>query len=139
MSDSFHEAIAQEVVWKNDEVRRFAVALVAKALETCRMGEDCTFTTDIVPDELRGDGPGIAGSVVELLKNAHVIEPVGITQAGEWYPKRLKSTRPGCKSRYLCVHRLVSVGVARAFLKRNAEGRMQNAETVGELRQAELV
>lgn len=109
------EAIHQQIAWKNSEMRSFAVALVRHALEQAG-GE---FTTDIVPDSERGDGQGIAGSVVELLKNAGVIEPVGITQQGVWYPKREISKRPNCKSRYLCVHKLTSRAIAEAFLQRN--------------------
>jgi hypothetical protein len=108
-------AVDQQIVWKNSEMRRFSTALVRHALASGA----ATFTTDIVPDAERGDGQGIAGSVVELLKNASVIEPVGITQQGEWYPKREISTRPNCKSRYLCVHRLVSRSIAEEFLRRN--------------------
>ena len=124
MNTDLLEPISQEVVWKNDEVRRFAVALVAAALE-CGAEE---WTTDLVPDAVRGSGQGIAGSVVELLKNANVIEPVGILQCGVWYPKRQKSTRPGCRSRYLSVHRLKSAPLARAFVRRNAEGRRLKVE-----------
>lgn len=109
------DAIHQQIVWKNPEMRNFATGLVRHALA----GERSEWTTDIVPDAERGDGHGIAGSVVELLKNAGVIEPVGITQQGVWYPKREISKRPNCKSRYLCVHRLVSRALAEEFLRRN--------------------
>lgn len=128
MTTEFHEAIAQEVVWKNDEIRHFAVELVSRALEQTVAGAQ-HFTTDIVPDAERGTGTGIAGSVVELLKNANVLEPVGIWSGGKWYPEREKSTRPGCKARYLCVLKLKSRAMAETFLRRNAEGRMKNAET----------
>lgn len=132
MNEQFHEAICQEVAWKHPEMRRFAVELVRRALEIADAGcqvsdgdaERCSalqgFTTDIVPVEARGDGQGIAGSVIELLKNANVIEAVGITQNGEWYPKRVKSSRPECKARFLCVYRLKSLKIAEAFLRRNA-------------------
>jgi hypothetical protein len=129
MNEAFQEAIAQEVVWKNAELKRFATELVDRS---AKLGEGAEFTTDIVPSVVRGSGPGIAGSVVELLKNANVIEPVGITQGGVWYPKRVKSTRRECKSRYLCVLRLKSMALARAFLKRNAEGRSQKEERYAE-------
>lgn len=122
MNAEFHEAICQEVVWKSGEMRRFAVELVRRAVErSLKSGEGSAggFTTDIVPSEVRGDGHGIAGSVIELLKNANVIEPVGINSGGKWYPERQRSTRPECKARFLCVHRLKSLAVAREFLRRN--------------------
>lgn len=106
-------AVNQQIVWKNAEMFRFAVALVTHALAAG--GE---FTTDIVPDAERGSGPGIAGSVVELLKNASVLAPVGITQHGVWYPKRQKSSRANCNARYLCVYTLTSREVAVEFLRR---------------------
>ena len=110
----FQEAIAQEVVWKNGEMQRFAVALVRRALDA-----GGHFTTDIVPDTERGDGSGIAGSVIELLKNANVIQPVGHTHGGQWFALRTKSTRPDRKSAWLCVYQLTSPALAEAFLKRH--------------------
>ncbi len=110
----FQEAIAQEIVWKNAELQRFAVHLVSLALD-----KGGYFTTDIVPDEMRGDGPGIAGSVIELLKNANVIQPVGHTHNGQWVALRTKSTRPDRKSAWLSVYQLTSPAMAQAFLKRH--------------------
>jgi len=118
MSDDpkFHAAIECEVVWKDAEVRRFAVELVERALNSC----EPKFTTDIVPDKLRGTGTGIAGSVVQILKTAHVIEPVGVTVAGKFYPDKVISQREGRNSSPIGVYRLVSVNIAREFLRRNS-------------------
>jgi len=111
----FQEAIAQEIVWKNHELQRFAVTLVEKAL-----AKGGHFTTDIVPDAARGDGSGIAGSVVELLKNAKVIQPVGMLDSGgQWYALRTKSTRPDRKSAWLNVYQLTSAALATEFLRRH--------------------
>lgn len=111
----FQAAIAQEIVWKNHELQRFAVTLVEKAL--ARGGH---FTTDLVPDDARGDGIGIAGSVVELLKNAKVIQPVGmLDRGGQWYALRTKSTRPDRKSAWLNVYQLTSPALAQEFLRRH--------------------
>lgn len=116
----FQAAIAQEIVWKNPELQRFAVELVRAAL-----AKGGHFTTDIVPDSVRGGGPGghpgtgIAGSVVELLKNAGVIQPVGHTHNGQWFALRTKSTRPDRKSAWLCVYQLTSHALAQAFLARH--------------------
>ena len=111
---NFQQAIHAEIVWKNAEMQRFATALVRAAL---KLGGH--FTTDIVPDDLRGDGTGIAGSVIELLKNANVIQPVGHMHHGQWFALRTKSTRPDRKSAWLCVYQLTSTGLAEAFLKRH--------------------
>lgn len=116
MNAALHEPICQQVAWKNDEMKRFALALVRHALEA-----GAEFTTDIVPDSERGTGTGIAGSVIELLKHAHVLEPVGVLANGEWYPKRIISARPGCKSRYVGVYRLTSRWQAVKFMERNGE------------------
>jgi hypothetical protein len=111
----FQEAIAQEIVWKNHELQRFAVTLVEKAL-----AKGGHFTTDVVPDDCRGDGHGIAGSVVELLKNAKVIQPVGmLDRGGQWYALRTKSTRPDRKSAWLNVYQLTGAALATEFLRRH--------------------
>ena len=122
----FQQAIAQEIVWKNAELQRFAVALVSHALE-----KGGHFTTDIVPDCERGEGTGIAGSVIELLKNANVIQPVGHTHQGQWFALRTKSTRPDRKSAWLSVYQLTSAGAALAFLARHG--------VAAELKQPELI
>ena len=108
-------AINQQIAWKNPEMRRFAVALVRAALGA----DNAEFTTDLVADQLRGDGTGIAGSAVTVLKDAHIIEPVGITSAGTWYAARRQSERPGAKSRYLNIYKLTSRPLALAFLAAN--------------------
>lgn len=115
----FNAAIAQEIAWKNSELQRFAVALVSLALK-----KGGHFTTDIVPDAMRAPsggapGHGIAGSVVELLKNANVIQPVGHNHGGQWFALRTKSTRPDRKSAWLCVYQLTSPALAEAFLQRH--------------------
>jgi len=111
-------AIAQEVIWKYSQVITFAVSLVQRALDRLAVG-NAEFTTDIVPDAERGDGPGIPGSVINLLQYAHVIAPAGITQGGVFYPMRIKSTRPGAQARHIGVYRLASRELAEAFLRRN--------------------
>jgi len=112
-------AIAQEVIWKYNQVLVFAVALVEAALVRMKMGVT-EFTTDIVPESARGDGPGIPGSVINLLQYAHVIAPAGITQDKVFYPLRIKSTRPGAQARHIGVYRLTSRQMAEAFLARNS-------------------
>jgi hypothetical protein len=112
------KSVDQQVVWKNDEMLAFAVSLARHALALRDRGV-FKFTTDIVPDSDRGDGQGIAGSVVELLKNAHVIEPVGVMFGQVWYQERIKSERPESKSRYVNVHQLCSRAAAEEFLRRN--------------------
>jgi hypothetical protein len=109
----------QEVVWKNDEVMSFACALVRHALEKLKVGVT-HFTTDIVPDQERGTGHGIAGSVITMLQNAHVIQPVGIKQGEIFYAHRVKSERPGAKARYLGMYQLTSRPLAEEFLARNS-------------------
>ena len=112
-------AIMQEVIWKNDEVMTFAVALVSRALEKLRVGAT-NFTTDIVPDSERGGGHGIAGSVVTMLQTAHVIEPVGIVDGNKiFYAHRVKSDRPGAKTRHVNVYKLTSRALAESFLAKN--------------------
>lgn len=112
------KAVDQQVVWKNDEMQTFALALVQHALELLHEGKT-QFTTDIVPDAERGEGQGIAGSVVELLKNANVIQGVGHPHGEHWYAMRVKSNRPDRKGAWLCVYQLTGAGIAEEFLRRN--------------------
>lgn len=111
-------AVDQQITWKHPEMQGFAVALVRAAYARAMEGIH-KFTTDIVPDTVRGDGHGIAGSVVTLLKNAHVIEPVGIFSGGKFFALRERSNRAGRKDAWNNVYRLCSLGVAREFLQRN--------------------
>jgi len=112
------EAISQEVVWKHPEVLRFARSLIHHAILAHYAGQ-YKFTTDIVPDEDRGDGTGVPGSCVTLLKNASLIENVGVFALGKFYADRVKSERPESKSRFISVYRLTSPGLAQEFLRRN--------------------
>lgn len=112
------EAISQEVVWKCPELLRFAQSLIQHGLAAHDAGH-YTFTTDIVPDADRGDGPGIAGSCITMLKNASLIENVGVFSLGKFYADRVKSDRPEAKFRFIAVYKLSSVALAREFLRRN--------------------
>lgn len=111
-------AVDQQVIWKNDEMLRFAVSLVRHAVQLSHRGI-LKFTTDIVPDAERRDGHGVAGSVTTMLKNAHVLEAVGIFSNSLFYAERAKSERTQSKGRWLNVYRLVSLGIAEEFLRRN--------------------
>lgn len=108
----------QEVIWKNDEVMSFACSLVRHALKKLDVGVT-QFTTDIVPDKERGTGKGIAGSVISMLEAASVIQPCGVFQDKVFYAHRVKSERPGAKSRYLGMYKLTSRQLAEEFLNRN--------------------
>lgn len=111
------KAVDQQVVWKNDELLTFAISLVEHALGLLSGGVN-KFTTDIVPETDRGEGQGIAGSVVSMLTNASVIEPVGVFVAQVFYQERVKSDRDESKGRWVNVHRLCSRSVAEEFLRR---------------------
>jgi len=113
----FQQAIHAEIVWKNPEVQNFAVALVKHALAL--NGQN--FTTDIVPDTERGTGTGIAGTVIELLKNANLVKPIGVTQGGVFYAHRMKSTRGSRNAGWLNVYSLTSQTLAEEFLRRNGK------------------
>ena len=96
------------------------MALVRAALART----EADFTTDIVTDGIRElggarSGPGIAGSATTLLKNASVIQAVGVCKDGTFYAARRASERPGAKTRYVNVYRLASREIAEAFLQRN--------------------
>lgn len=112
---SLQLAIEREIVWKNDELKAFCVELVRRALA----GSEPHFTTDIVPDTVRGTGNGIAGSAAHILKTANVIQHVGHPANGKFYPEKVISQRDGRNSAHLCVYQLTSVSLAREFLRRH--------------------
>jgi hypothetical protein len=104
----------QQIIWKNDEVKAFSLALIRHAIESLNPH----FTTDIVPDSERGAGPGIPGTVTTMLKHAGIIEPIGVWQNRIWFAHRIISERPDAKGRFLNVYKLTSIQLAREFLRR---------------------
>lgn len=117
--EQFHTAIDQQDVWKAPEMKAFAIALVKAAVEKLKAGQ-VHFTTDDVPEHLHPQSSGIAGSVIEKLKNAGVIQPVGVIHAGKWYADRIRSTRPTSKGRWIGKYELCSLHNGCEFLRRNA-------------------
>ncbi len=115
----FHVAIDQQDIWKPGEMRDFAVALVSAAVTKLK-GGSVEFTTDDVPEDKHPQSHGIAGSVIEKLKNASVIEAVGVLHAGRWYADRVRSSRPSSKGRWIGKYQLCSLTHGCEFLKRNA-------------------
>jgi hypothetical protein len=111
-------AVDQQVVWKNEEIKAFAVALVRAALALQAAGTH-KFTTDIVRDAERGSGTGIAGSVVTMLKNASVLQAVGFWRDQQFYAERMMSAREGRKSAWNNVYQLTSHAAAVSFLERH--------------------
>ena len=117
--EAFRDAIDQQDIWKAGEMRDFAVALVSAAVTKLKAGS-VHFTTDDVAEHLHPVSSGIAGSVIEKLKNANVISAVGVTHAGKWYADRIRSTRPTSKGRWIGKYELCSLHNGAEFLRRNA-------------------
>lgn len=117
--EKFHQAIDQQDIWKAGEMQDFAVALVSAAIHKLKEGI-VHFTTDDVPEDKHPKSKGIAGSVVEKLKNASIIKTVGVTHAGKWYADRIRSTRPTSKGRWIGKYELCSLHNGSEFLRRNA-------------------
>jgi RNase P/RNase MRP subunit p29 len=117
--EKFHAAIDQQDIWKPGEMRDFAIALVSAAVLKLKAGQ-IHFTTDDVAEEKHPQSAGIAGSVIEKLKNASVIQAVGVTHAGKWYADRVRSTRPTSKGRWIGKYELCSLHNGSEFLARNA-------------------
>ncbi len=126
MSENFDAAIKQQFAWKNSEVRAFAIALITHALELLHAGTN-RFTTDIVTDEERTaaaklvdePGTGIAGSVINMLLAAHVIEPFGHHHGGKFYHEKELSRRESRNVTRIGVYQLMGSGIARQFLADN--------------------
>jgi len=121
------QAVDQQDIWKDVEMRHFAVALISHALARLNAG-NIHFTTDCVPDNERVvNGPtgmvhignGVPGSVITKLKNAHVIRAVGVIVAGKFYADSEKSSRGDAKTRSVDKYELVTRSAAEEFLRRN--------------------
>lgn len=117
------KAVDQQDIWKDAQMRAFAVALVDHALRLLN-GGTLVFTTDCVPDKDRvvagvHIGNGVPGSVVTKLKNANVIKAVGVIVAGKFYADSEKSKRGDAKTRPVDKYQLASRAVAEEFLRRN--------------------
>ena len=117
--ESFHAAIDQQDIWKPGEMRDFAIALVSAAVRKLKAGQ-IHFTTDDVAEEKHPQSSGIAGIVIEKLKNASVIQAVGVMHADKWYADRVRSTRPTSKGRWIGKYELCSLHNGCEFLARNA-------------------
>ena len=116
--EQFHAAIDRQDIWKPGEMRSFAIALVAAGIHALKMGR-LKFSTDDVAEADHPQSPGIASSVIEKLKNAHVIEAVGVIVGDKFYPDRIRSLRANRKSAYIGLYQLCSLSVANEFLARN--------------------
>lgn len=120
-------ATDQQIIWKSPEIMRFARSLIHHAIMATYAGNP-HFTTDVVPDADRGDGSGIAGSVVTMLKNASLIENVGVFSLGKFYADRAKSERPDAKGRFVAIYKLTSPALAQEFLRRNGVAATQQGQ-----------
>ncbi len=54
-----------------------------------------------------------------MLKNASLIENVGVFALGKFYADRVKSERPESKGRFIAKYKLTSLPLAQEFLRRN--------------------
>ncbi|HEY5044155.1 MAG TPA: hypothetical protein VIK53_19465 [Verrucomicrobiae bacterium] len=121
------KAVDQQDIWKDAQMRAFALALITHAVRRLNAGNNW-FTTDCVTDAERlvsgpagtvHIGPGVPGSVITKLKNAHVIKPVGIFANGKFYADSIKSRRGDAKTRPVDKYELCSREAAQEFLRRN--------------------
>jgi hypothetical protein len=117
------KAVDQQDIWKDAQMRHFAVALISHALARLNAG-NIHFTTDCVPDEERAIGGvhignGVPGSIITKLKNAHVIRAVGVFVNGKFYADSEKSHRGDAKTRPVDKYELCSRASAQEFLLRN--------------------
>ena len=95
------------------------MAVVAAAVTKLKAGA-LRFSTDDVPEADHPKSSGIAGSVIEKLKNASLIEACGHLHEGEWCADRIRSFRPSAKGRWIGTYKLCSLALGNAFLERNA-------------------
>ena len=119
MTPSLATASAQMIVWKSDAVLRYAVGFVraahALALKGVPVGSD-----DVEDCYQPISGPGIAGSAVAALREAHIIEDFfGSIPAMGIHGGRRRSKRESANARKVAVYRLSSLAAAEEFLRRH--------------------
>jgi len=111
---NFTEARDIQFAWKSEAMRDAAVALVRAGIAQQDRGEPC-FGPDDVPDSYEYGGQGICGSVIHVLRTAHIIEDY----FGPAYPHgRRKSRRATANGRKVCLYRLTNRGIAEALMRR---------------------
>ena len=114
MNAQLCEPLSQLAAWKPGEVAAFAVQLVRVGLNRPHFG------TDDVPEHLQPVSHGVAGSTVEMLRNAHVIRNwYGSDPASGVVAGRRRSRRAAANGRKVDVYELCSRGVAVEFLRRH--------------------
>lgn len=106
------DAMAIQIVWKNNELLNAAKGIVLSALSRRYKGIPWMCTDHVAPEYRPTDSkrsPGIMGSACCTLRAA------GILADG---PDRVRSERPEANGRKVGTYRLVSVALAESFLKR---------------------
>ena len=129
MNAQFQQAVIQQAAWKPEFIE-FARALVSCGLILHDMG--CPyFGTDDVGEPYQPQGHGIAGSVCEFLKQAHVIEHYygSHPESGINHGRR-RSTRKSANGRKIDLYHLCSVTVAEEWLARHG-GCMKRQQEFG--------
>jgi len=115
----FADAILQEAIWKSAEIQRYAVALVLRAVRLYERGTRY-FGSDDVDEEDQPRGHGIAGSVCEMLKRAHVIEHYyGSKPEDGVFAGRRRSKRESRNGAKIDLYSLCSLKAAETFLARH--------------------
>lgn len=126
MSETFEQSKSQQWIWKSPQMQSYAVAFVGAGMSLLNKAT-LVFASDDVPESSTPISSGIAGAVISSLSHAGIIEPVGVTMEGVWYPLRRASIRQSRHHAYVNVYRLSSRSVAEEFLRRHgvAAGHIQ--------------
>lgn len=111
------QSICQQFLFKSDEARAYAVAIVTAAVAKC----PAEVSAGDVPDSAVPAGsPGLPGTVCHALVAGHVLQPVWIVWPTATTPgqcKRVMSKRGTRNGAYVNTYTLCSLGMGKAFLR----------------------
>lgn len=115
------DAICQVDIWKEKEVRDFAVTVIKTALRLMAEGTPY-FSSDDIPEGLQPESPSVSGIVLKKLCASCLICGFNgnFPEAGIYYGRR-KSRRESAHGREIHLYQITSLALCKEFLRRYGE------------------
>lgn len=113
------EAVSQVTLWKNESLRKYAVAFIKTGLDLLSI-EMPFFGSDDLPENVHEGNIAIPGIAVMMLEKAGIIIPYyGTNNSLEIFGGRRKSKIKASHGRKVNIYQIRSQGLAQEFLRRN--------------------
>ena len=122
--------ISQHCVWKNHEIRGYAVAFVKTGLRLSRIGISFFGSDDVFSGDQPENG-AIPGSAISMLRKAGLIKDFfGSNPELHIFGGRRMSKRKPANGRKINLYQIISVSLAEKFLERNQSEDEPQQETL---------